>query len=218
MVDEMLQEKLGEALGLEIAAQKAVKKLGSEGFLNEGGMLTQLQKMRTQAGNHQTKLEKTINNLTESKAQAKNIQQMTEETTEKCSKIMQTYLGNNPDPLEAIEFLCLAEGGEVIHYEVLSAMSKKIKNKKLSSTINSILREEKRHLELCTRLAKRIAFKRVRVLGGKAYGPGERTRRRKRCTRAVNLHTYQFAQRNRQRCDRRLRDNSKGNKRQFKRI
>ena len=173
MVDEMLQEKLGEALGLEIAAQKAVKKLGSEGFLNEGGMLTQLQKMRTQAGNHQTKLEKTINNLTESKAQAKNIQQMTEETTEKCSKIMQTYLGNNPDPLEAIEFLCLAEGGEVIHYEVLSAMSKKIKNKKLSSTINSILREEKRHLELCTRLAKRIAFKRVRVLGGKAYGPGK---------------------------------------------
>jgi hypothetical protein len=50
------------------------------------------------------------------------------------------------------------EGGEVTHYEVLSAISKKIKNNdKLSNTVNSILREEKRHLQLCTRLAKRVA-------------------------------------------------------------
>jgi hypothetical protein len=57
---------------------------------------------------------------------------------------LQTNLGPDPDSSEAIEF---AEGGEVTHYEVLAAMSKKlngeIKNtRKLSTTVNSILREK----------------------------------------------------------------------------
>jgi hypothetical protein len=76
--------------------------------------------------------------------------------------MMQTYLGLNPDSSEAIEFLCLAEGGEVTHYEVLAAMSKKLNGKmknirKLSTTVYSILREEKKHLALCTKLAKQTA-------------------------------------------------------------
>jgi hypothetical protein len=90
------------------------------------------------------------------------IQQVAQETAQKCSSMMQTNLGPDPDSSEAIEFLCLAEGGEVTHYEVLAAMSKKlngeIKNtRKLSTTVNSILREEKRLLALCTKLAKQTA-------------------------------------------------------------
>ena len=46
--------------------------------------------------------------------------------------MMKTYLGQDPDSSEAIEFLCLAEGGEVTHYEALSALAiKKFKNKQL---------------------------------------------------------------------------------------
>lgn len=60
---EKLQEKLGEALGLEMAAQKAVEELGSKGLLDKNGMLAQLQKMQSQAGNHQSKLEETVRNL-----------------------------------------------------------------------------------------------------------------------------------------------------------
>ena len=112
---EKLQEKLGEALGLEMGAQKAVDELGSKGLLD------------------------------------------------KCSTMMQTYLGQDPDSSEAIEFLCLAEGGEVTHYEVLDAISKKLNGKmkntkKLLTIVNSILREEKRHLALCTKLAKQTAI------------------------------------------------------------
>lgn len=159
-----LQEKLGEVLGLEIAAQKAVEELGSKGLLDEDGMLTQLQKMQTQAGNHQSKLENTIKNLTEldgSELDSTKIQEVSQETAEKCSKMMETYLGDDPDSSEAIEFLCLAEGGEVTHYEVVAAMAKglkgKMNNKQFITTVNSILREEKRHLALCTRLAKQAA-------------------------------------------------------------
>ena len=161
---EKLQEKLGEALGLEIAAQRAVEELGSKGLLDENGMLTQLEKMRSQAGNHQSKLEEVVQNLADGSDELDptKVQQVTQETAQKCSSMMQTYLGLDPDSSEAIEFLCLAEGGEVTHYEVLAAMFKKLNSKikntrKLSTTVNSILREEKKHLALCTKLAKQTA-------------------------------------------------------------
>jgi len=163
---EMLQEKLGEALGLEMAAQKAVDELGSKGLLDKNGMLAQLQKMQSQAGNHQSKLEVTVRNLANvsEELDSSKIQQVAQETAQKCSSMMRTYLGQDPDSSEAIEFLCLAEGGEVTHYEVLAAISKKLNNRiknnrKLSTTVNSILREEKRHLALCIKLAKQTATK-----------------------------------------------------------
>ena len=72
--------------------------------------------------------------------------------------MMSTYLGESPDSSEAIEFLCLAEGGEVTHYEVLGAMTKKlVKDRKFSANVKAILAEEKKHLQLCTRLARQIA-------------------------------------------------------------
>ena len=161
---EKLQEKLGEALGLEMAAQKAVEELGSRGLLEENGMINQLRKMQSQSGNQQSKLEAVAQNLSSesSEVDSSKIQQVAQETAQKCSSMMQTYLGPDPDSSEAIEFLCLAEGGEVTHYEVLAAISRKLngKNKntrKLSTTVNSILREEKRHLALCTKLAKQTA-------------------------------------------------------------
>ncbi len=92
---------------------------------------------------------------------SESIQKSAEETEQKASQMMNTYLGEDPDSSEAIEFLCLAEGGEVTHYahyEVLSTMAaKKVKNKQFSTAVNSILREERRHLQLCSRLAKQLA-------------------------------------------------------------
>jgi hypothetical protein len=162
---EKLQEKLGEALGLEIAAQKAVEELGSKGLLDENDMITRLKKMQSQAGNHQAKLEEVVQKVadgSDDELDPTKVQQVAQETALKCSNMMQTYLGLDPDSSEAIEFLCLAEGGEVTHYEVLAAMSRKLNGKirntkKLSTAVNSILREEKRHLALCTKLAKQTA-------------------------------------------------------------
>ena len=82
------------------------------------------------------------------------IERTAEETAEKASKMMETYLGEDPDTQEALEFLCLAEGGEVTHYEVLSSIAKDVKNKKFGTTVRAILKEEQRHLGLCTKLAK----------------------------------------------------------------
>jgi rubrerythrin len=120
-------------------------------------MAYKLQNMKKQANNHQSKLEELIPTLESEGLSSGNIQTAAQETEQKATEIMKTYLGEDPDSSEAIEFLCLSEGGEVTHYEVLNAMTKGVKNKKLASKVKSILVEEKRHLQLCTRLAKQTA-------------------------------------------------------------
>jgi len=115
--------------------------------------------MRKEAGNHQTEMEDLVRKLSQSDGlDSTKIQEMAQETEQKASKMMETYLGEHPDSQEALEFLCLAEGGEVTHYEVLSVMAKGIKNKQFSTKIKSILNQEKKHLLLCTQLAKKNAL------------------------------------------------------------
>jgi ferritin-like metal-binding protein YciE len=154
---EMIQEKIGEALGLEKAAQKAVEQLDSRGLLKPEHV-TKLLKMKEQAGNQEKEMEELIQELAVSDGfDPSAIEEKATETAEKASKIMETYLGEEPDTQEALEFLCLAEGGEVAHYEVLASVAKDVKSKKFGTQVRGILKEEKRHLDLCTKLAKNNA-------------------------------------------------------------
>ena len=152
---QKVEEKIGEALGLEMAAQKAVEELGSKGLLDKGGMKDKLEKMRNQANNHQRDLEELMLS-TSQELDSINIQKVANETAQKASEMMKIYHGESPDSSEAIEFLCLAEGGEVTHYEVIGDMTKLVKDRKFSAKVKAILEEEKKHLQLCTRLAKQI--------------------------------------------------------------
>ena len=150
----MIEEKIGEALGLEKAAQKAVEELDSRGLL-ESEHMKKLSKMKEEAGDQEEEMQQLVQELTESDGlDASTIEEKAEETAEKAAKIMETYLGEEPDTQEALEFLCLAEGGEVTHYEVLASIAKDVKNKKFGTKVRSILTEEKRHLNLCTKMAK----------------------------------------------------------------
>jgi ferritin-like metal-binding protein YciE len=151
---EMIQEKIGEALGLEKAAQKAVAELDSRGLLKPEQM-KKLSKMREEAGKQEQRMEELVEELSDSDGlDSSEIESTAEETAEKASKMMETYLGEDPDTQEALEFLCLAEGGEVTHYEVLSSIAKDVKNKKFGTIVRAILKEEQGHLDLCTKLAK----------------------------------------------------------------
>jgi ferritin-like metal-binding protein YciE len=151
---EMIQEKIGEALGLEKAAQKAVQELDSRGLLKPEHM-KKLSKMKEEAGKQEQRMEELVEELSDSDGlDSSEIESTAEETAEKASKIMETYLGEDPDTQEALEFLCLAEGGEVTHYEVLSSVAKDVKNRKFGTTVRAILKEEQGHLDSCTKLAK----------------------------------------------------------------
>ena len=151
---ELLEQKIGEAIGLEIAAQTSVEELVSKGLL-KAEHEKKLRPMQEEATTQQKELEDLINEIAEDEGfDLKNINSVSEETAQKASKIMTAYLGEDPDTQEALEFLCLAEGAEVTHYEVLSSVTKEVKSRKFGTKVRNILKEEQNHLEMCTKLAK----------------------------------------------------------------
>ncbi len=151
---ELLEKKIGEAIGLEIAAQKSVEELMSKGLL-KAEHEKKLMPMKEEANTQQQEMEDLIKEIAEAEGfDLKNINSVSEETAQKASKMMKTYLGEDPDTQEALEFLCLAEGAEVTHYEVLSSVTKKVKSRKFGTKVRNILKEEQNHLEICTKLAK----------------------------------------------------------------
>ena len=151
---ELLEQKLGEAIGLEIAAQKSVDELVSKGLL-KAEHEKKLRPMQEEANTQQNEMEALVKEIAEDEGfDIENINSVSEETAQKASEIMETYLGEEPDTQEALEFLCLAEGAEVTHYEVLSSVTKEVKSKKFGTKVRDILKEEQNHLEICTKLAK----------------------------------------------------------------
>jgi hypothetical protein len=152
-----LEEKLGEVLGLERAAQKAVTELNSMKLLDSSSK-KEVIGMKDEANSHEEQIIKLISDISKENEVVKidqdSIEETAKETEKKAVKMMKTYLGDDPDSSEAIEFLAIAEGAEVIHYEVLNAISKNFKIKELSNTVSSILKEEQKHLQLCIDLAK----------------------------------------------------------------
>jgi len=155
---ENLQKKLGEVLGLERAAQKAVDELISMKLLKSNSK-DESREIQEEASNHEEKIQEVASIFSEDKDVQLDINKVKEsakETEEKATNIMKIYLGEKPDTSEALEFLCLAEGGEVAHYEVLQAICSNFDNKKALSTVKSILKEEQRHLTRCIDMAKSV--------------------------------------------------------------
>ena len=153
---ENLQKKLGEVLGLERAAQKAVDELITMKLLKSDSK-TEAKEIQGEASTHEEKIQEVISIFSEDKnvqLDVAKVEESAKETEEKVTQIMKTYLGEEPDTSEALEFLCLAEGGEVSHYEVLQAICGNFDNKKALSTVKSILKEEQRHLSQCIEMAK----------------------------------------------------------------
>jgi ferritin-like protein len=155
---QKLEQKLGEVLGLEMAAQKAVEELSAKGLLEEAGIEAQVEGMKQEANNHQKKIEQLVENLSKSEGlDSQSVQGSAKETQQKASQMMHIYLGEDPDSSEALDFLSLAEGGEVIHYEALNTMAQGIKDMQVTDTVQSILEEEKKHLMQCIQLVRQNA-------------------------------------------------------------
>ena len=156
---ELIEQKIGEAIGLEFAAQKSVEELKSKGLL-KAEHDKKLVPMKEEANKQQREMEELIEEIAENEGfDVENINSVSEETAQKTSKIMETYLGEDPDTQEALEFLCLAEGAEVTHYEVLASVAKEVKSRKFGTQVRNILKEEQDHLEVCTKLAKQNVSK-----------------------------------------------------------
>ena len=119
-----LESKLGEVLGLAMAAQDATAKVGK--LVEEEGehddLRATLQRMAKEAKETE---ERTTELASELDGKKTAILEKARETKQEAVEMMRTYLGDDADALDGFEFLTMAEAGEVGHWRVVGTMSQR---------------------------------------------------------------------------------------------
>ena len=138
-----LESKLGEVLGLAMAAQGATEKVKKLPELaNDLGQV--LDRMRAEAEETEqrgTELAGTF----EGKKTA--ILEEAREVKQKATEMMQDYLDRAADALDGFEFLTMAEAGEVGHWEILQTLNERARNPQLAELCAWALPIQQQHFE-----------------------------------------------------------------------
>jgi hypothetical protein len=119
-----LESKLGEVLGLAMAAQDATAKVGKlvEDEGEHDDLRATLQRMAKEAKETE---ERTTDLASELDGKKTAILEKARETKQEAVEMMRTYLGDDADALDGFEFLTMAEAGEVGHWRVVGTMSER---------------------------------------------------------------------------------------------
>ena len=137
-----LETKLGEVIGLAMAAQAATERV--EKLTDDRQLAAALKKMRTEAAQAEkdgTAVAASINGK-KSKilAEARSVKA-------KGAMMMKTYLERDSDDLDGFEFLTMAEAGEVGHWSVLETLNRQAKHPGVKQLVSTHLPIQKRHLK-----------------------------------------------------------------------
>jgi hypothetical protein len=135
-----LEEKLAEVLGLAQAAQGATEQV--EGMVDDEEIVANLKQMRDEA----EETEKRCTDLADSRDGKKTaILEKAQETKTEATEMMSTYLGGESDRLDGIEFLTMAEAGEVGHWAVLGKLNESAQEAEVSELVEWALPIQERH-------------------------------------------------------------------------
>jgi hypothetical protein len=140
-----LEEKLGEVIGLAMAAQGATERI--EKLLEPKQKRTlgaQLKQMRQEAAEAEKRGTEVAGNLAGKKGA---VLKKARETRTKAQSMMNDYLDRGSDGLDGFEFLSMAEAGEVGHWAVLGEMNKQAGNREIRSLVSWGLPIQRRHLK-----------------------------------------------------------------------
>lgn len=135
-----LESKLGEVLGLAMAAQGATKKVA--GLTGDRTLKQTLQRMGQEAAETEQRCTELAGTLNGKKAA---ILKKARETKKEATEMMSTYLGRDADALDGFEFLTMAEAGEVGHWAIVETMNKKAKIRALQEIVRWVKPIQKRH-------------------------------------------------------------------------
>ena len=114
-----LEDKLGEVLGLAQAAQDATKKVAR--MIDDKTIGQALARMHDEAAETEKRC-KAVANGRDGKKTA--ILDKARTTKGEAKGMMSTYLGEDAEGLDGLEFLSMAEAGEVVHVEILGTLAK----------------------------------------------------------------------------------------------
>jgi hypothetical protein len=140
-----LESKLGEVVGLAMAAQEAgekVAKLAREEGIDD--LVGTLEQMRAQAEETE---ERGIEVASSFEGKKTAILDEAREVKSKAQQMMKTYLDQASDTLDGFEFLTMAEAGEVGHWEILDTLNRRAGNRNVSELVGWALPIQQQHLE-----------------------------------------------------------------------
>jgi hypothetical protein len=141
-----LESKIGEVLGLAMAAQDATQKVSKlvdeEG--NHEDLAQTLQRMAQEAKETEDRTTEVASEL-EGKKTA--ILEKARETKKEAVEMMSTYLGDDADALDGFEFLTMAEAGEVGHWQVVGTMNQRARLSRLQEVVEWVTPIQQRHLQ-----------------------------------------------------------------------
>ena len=147
-----IETKIGEVIGLAQAAQGATEKVSK--LVEDGGLKQTLEQMHREAVETEERTTQVAENLDGKKTA---ILEKARETKQEATEMMSTYLGSDADGLDGLEFMTMAEAGEVGHWQILDTMNQKARNPALQQVIDWATPIQERHLDEALRGSLKLA-------------------------------------------------------------
>jgi hypothetical protein len=149
-----LESKLGEVMGLAMAAQAATEKVRRLALEQEPGLIRELERMHNEAA----ETEKRCNQIVDALAGEKTaIQQEAVSTSHKGDEMLKTYLEADSGVLEGFEFLTMVEAAEVGHWRVLGQLAQRADDGRIVDLCAWALPIQERHLSYVSRACQQLA-------------------------------------------------------------
>ena len=150
-----LESKLGEVVGLALAAQEATQKVAKLAKDNgDDELVGRLERMRDEAKETADRGTEVAGSF-EGKKTA--ILEEAREVKQKATEMMQDYLDRASDALDGFEFLTMAEAAEVGHWSVLQKLNEKAGHDELRELVEWALPIQQRHFQTVLEGAQTLA-------------------------------------------------------------
>jgi len=147
-----LDEKVAEVYGLAQAAQNATEKVSK--LVDDEQITSVLQQMHDEAAKTEQRCEQLAGELDGKKTA---IQDKARETKQEAEQMMQDYLGSDADGLDGLEFLIMAEAGELGHVEIVGAMNEQVGEQRVQELFEWAKPIQQRHFEQTRECALQLA-------------------------------------------------------------
>jgi hypothetical protein len=147
-----IDEKLAEVLGLAQASQDTVSKVAK--LCDDDQIVETLERMRDEARETQERCEAIAAELDGKKTA---VEEKARETKQEASQMRDDYLGDDADALDGLEFMIMAEAGELGHVEIVGAMSEQVGDSRLQDLAGWAQPIQQRHYEETRRCALELA-------------------------------------------------------------
>jgi hypothetical protein len=147
-----LDEKVAEVYGLAQAAQNATEKVSK--LVEDDQIVTVLKRMHDEAAETEQRCEQLADQLDGKKTA---IQDKARETKQEAEQMMKDYLGSDADGLDGLEFLIMAEAGELGHVEIVGAMNEQVGEQKVQELFEWAKPIQQRHFEQTRECALQLA-------------------------------------------------------------